>query len=161
MDETANDPQTAPSAAVSAPNTSRPNAGVTIQRPIIVAGLFLINIMLTFSVFVGVILAYIWRSEAQTEEWEKTHYTYLIQTFWIGLVLTIGGVFLWFGAFIFALPPSGAGNQTPPDPAFFIVVFGMFFVWLALAIWFCTRCILSLIKAGKREPMPKPRTWLF
>jgi uncharacterized membrane protein len=108
-----------------------------------------------------VILAYIWRSEPQTEEWEKTHYTYLIQTFWIGLVLTFGGLFVWFAAIFALLPPAGTSNQGPDDPTFFIVFFGMFFVWLAAAIWFCTRCILSLIKAGKREPMPKPRTWLF
>ncbi|WP_337661320.1 DUF4870 family protein [Erythrobacter sp. Alg231-14] len=135
------------------------NKGLTFQRPAIVAILFLVNILVGFSVFVGLVLAYIWRGEADTEEWEKTHYTYLIKTFWIGFVASVMGMFLWFSSFFTMVAMSG--DPSPPGLALFSLFFGMMFGWLVLAGWFCTRCILSLVKAGNRQPMPKPTTWWF
>ncbi len=41
--------------------------GVTLMRPTIVGALYLLNIFLGFSVFIGLILACIWRSDAATQ----------------------------------------------------------------------------------------------
>ena len=134
-----------------APNTDhRPKeSGVTLMRPTIVAALYLLNFVFGFSVIVGVILAYVWRADTDTAEWERTHYTYLIRTFWISFAAFVLFMAMW----VFALGgPSGG---------FSILFFGSMLAMLLVAAWFCIRCILSLVKTGNREPMPNPRTWLF
>jgi len=151
------DNQTTP-ATGSNPPAPAPN-GITIQRPTIVGILYLANLFTGFSVVVGVILAYIWRGESEAQEWEKTHYTYHIYTFWIGFALFVLTFVCWI-AMIFGSIAMQSGSHQPP-PLFFIVFFGGFFVWLLAAAWFVARCVLSLIKANKQEPMPKPTTWLF
>ena len=137
-----------------------PRTGVTLQRPVIVALLYLLNIFVGFSVFVGLVLAYVWRGEAETQAWEKTHYTYLIRTFWIGLAVFVGTFVLLIGSMV-GLAFDQAGQSDPPEPGFFLGFFGVIGVWLASAVWFCIRCVLSLVKAGECKPMPRPRTWLF
>ena len=137
-----------------------PRTGVTMQRPTIVAGLYLANIVLGFSVFVGLVLAYVWRNDAESQEWERTHFTYLIRTFWIGLAVFMGMFVLWI-AVMFGTVFGQAGQDQPPPPAFFFTFFGVIAAWLLGAVWFCIRCILSLVKAGDCKPMSKPRTWLF
>lgn len=82
---------------------------------------------------VGVVLAYVWQGETRPE-WEKTHFTYLIRTFWIGFVGSIIGVIL------------------------LIVAVG-FIVLLGVAVLIVIRSILSLINAQKQEPMPNPESW--
>ena len=134
-----------------APNTDhRPKeSGVTLMRPTIVAALYLLNFVFGFSVIVGVILAYVWRADADTTEWERTHHTYLIRTFWISFAAFVLFMAMW----VLALGgPSGG---------FSILFFGSMLAMLLVAAWFCIRCILSLVKTGNREPMPNPKTWLF
>jgi uncharacterized membrane protein len=137
-----------------------PRTGLTVQRPTIVGLLYLLNIFVGFSVFVGLILAYVWRREADAQEWERTHYTYLIRTFWIGLAVFLGMFAVWI-AVMFGVVFNQAGENQPPPAEFFSVFFLAILVWLLCAIWFCIRCILSLVKAGDCRPMPKPGTWLF
>lgn len=142
------------------------DTAVTMQRPVIIAILYLLNFVLGFSVLVGVILAYVWRAEARTQEWEKTHYTYLIRTFWIGFAIFVGTVFLWFATVfgtVFANMEHAAetGQQVAAPMAMFGSMFGMMALFLLSAAWFAVRCILSLVKAGDRQPMPRPKTWLF
>lgn len=137
-----------------------PRTGVTLQRPAIVGLLYLLNIFLGFSVFVGLVLAYVWRRDAETQEWERTHYTYLIRTFWIGLSVFMGMFVLWFVVMFGSIVAQSEQDQSLP-PAFPLVFFLAILVWLLCAIWFCIRCILSLVKAGDCKPMPKPGTWLF
>ncbi len=157
MDDTTNN-QPIGALAAAAPHTA--DKSVSLQRPVIVGILYLINFFLGFSVFVGVVLAYVWRAETDTPEWEKSHYTYLIHTFWISFVLGFGAFIAWF-VLIFgsAYLQTEYGSQS--NPAFFLLFFGMIIGWITLAVWFCIRCILSMSKVGSRLPMPKPRTWLF
>ncbi len=138
-----------------------PATGVTLYRPTIVGLLYLLNIFLGFSVFVGVVLAYIWRGEPETQDWEKTHYTYLIRTFWVGLVLVLGTFVLFFASVFGVALNAEAGGGEPHAAGFVAGMFGWIAVWMLAAIWFCARTILSLVKAGKRQPMPNPGTWLF
>lgn len=76
----------------------------------------------------------VWKGEAKSE-WEASHYTYLIRTFWIGFIGTVISIFLM------------------------IVLIG-FLLWAAVAVLMVVRCVLSLINAQKHEPMPNPETWL-
>lgn len=138
---------------------ARRDNGLTVQRPVVVAILYLINVFIGFSVIVGVILAYVWRSDRDTQEWEKSHYTYLIRTFWIGLAVFAVTAAFWISSFVAVLPAEGQQAESPG--AVVAVFFSIFAVWLAMAGWFCARCVLSLVRSGRREPMPRPETWLF
>ncbi|WP_235901225.1 DUF4870 family protein [Pontixanthobacter aquaemixtae] len=134
---------------------------MTLYRPTIVAILYLLNIVLGFSVFVGLVLAYVWRSERDTQEWEKTHYTYLIRTFWIGFVVCLAMFALFFGTIFGPAAFAEPGSNYPPSETFLAAMFSGVFVGIIAAIWFCARTVLSMVKAGNQEPMPRPETWLF
>lgn len=139
------------------PDAPRRSTGVTLSRPMIVGLLYLLNFAAGFTVIVGVVLAYIWQRDEASHEWERTHFTYQIRTFWVGFVLFIASMVLFFGTF-FASIPAGSG---PPNPFFFIAFFSTFFGWLLIAGWFTVRCILSLVKAADGKPMERPQAWLF
>ena len=154
--DTGNTPSNTPPQSRPAP----PPSSVTVARPMIVAILYLLNFALGFSVLVGLVLAYIWRGEEETLDWERTHYTYLIRTFWIGLVIFVVTMVLWFASF--AAMTVGPGMNSPtPGPGMFIGIFAMFGAFIIGAAWFAVRCILSLAKSGSQRPMPRPKTWLF
>lgn len=137
-----------------------PRTGVMLQRPAIVGLLYLFNMFVGFSVFVGLVLAYVWRGEAETPAWEKTHYTYLIRTFWIGLAMFVGTLVLVIGTII-GVSFSQAVQGESAEPGVALAVFGMIAVWLLGAVWFGVRCVLSLVNASSCRPMPRPGTWLF
>ena len=139
-----------------------PRPGVTMQRPTIVAGLYLANILLGFSVFVGLVLVYVWRNDPEAQDWERTHFTYLIRTFWIGAAVFLVMFAFWFVAiFGIVIDQELAGQSDPPPAGFFLGFFGVILVWLLCAVWFFIRCILSLVRAADYKPMPRPQTWLF
>lgn len=127
-------PKPAPSPPPSPPSSGPPQGGFDLNYPTIVSLLYLASFLTGITGLVGVVLAYVWRSEAR-EPWEASHYTYLINTFWIGLLGTITGI------------------------ALMIVVIG-FFVWTGALVLVVVRTVLSLLRAQRREPMPNPSTWL-
>ena len=108
--------------------------GFDLNYPTIVSLLYLSSFVLGITVIVGVVLAYVGRSEAR-EPWEASHYQYLINTFWIGLIGSVIGFVL------------------------LIVVVGVL-IWIAVMVLVVVRSVLSLIRAQKHEPMPNPGTWL-
>ena len=122
--------------------------------------LYLLNIFVGFSVFVGLVLADVWRGEAETQAWEKTHYSYLIRTFWIGAAVFVGTFVLLIGSMV-GLAWDQAVQSEPAEAGFFLGFVGVIGVWLMSAVWFCIRCVLSLVKAADGKPMPRPGTWLF
>jgi len=152
MTDTAQNPQAEP---------PPPNNGVTLQRPLIVALLYLLNIFLGFSVFVGLVLAYIWRNEPDTQEWERTHYTYLIRTFWIGLVLLVAIFAVWMMMIFGIAISAGPKGHGAPPAGFFLGMFGGMALFLLSAVWFFIRSILSMVKSGNQQPMPRPETLLL
>ncbi len=83
---------------------------------------------------VGVVLAYIGRDSAPG--WLRTHYTYQIRTFWIGLLY-----------FAIAIP----------------LCFVLIGVPLAAAatIWFIVRCAVGLSRLLRGEPIANPETWMI
>ena len=124
--------QPAPGSSGGPPATS---GGFDLNRPTIISLLYLISFATGITGIVGIIMAHVWAGEPEAE-WQKSHYQYLIRTFWFGVLGTIiGGVLM-------------------------LVVIGMFILPL-VAIWFGIRSVMSLVKAQRQEPMPDPTTlWI-
>ncbi len=122
-------PPTPPTPPSPPPATS---GGFDMNHPSIISLLYLSSFILGVTALIGVILAFVWKGEPH-EDWEATHYQYLINTFWIGLVGTIVGIVTM------------------------IVLVG-FLVLLATVALCVVRSVLSLINAQKRQPMPNPGT---
>ena len=108
------------------------SGGFDMNRPTIICLLYLSSFVLGVTALIGVILAFVWKGEPH-EDWEATHYQYLINTFWIGLVGTIVGIVTM------------------------IVLVG-FLVLLATMALCVVRSVLSLMNAQKRQAMPNPGT---
>jgi len=148
---------------------SAEETGVTLYRPIIVAILYLANLLTGFTVLIGLILAYVWRNDGATTDWEETHFTYLIRTFWIGFwVLILAGVAVVSGAIALSIGVPladgldlDAGPGDAPPGIVLAMVLGSIVLGFLMFIWYCVRSILSLANAANRRPMPNPRTWLF
>ncbi len=118
------------------PGGSQPTSASNFDfnNPTIISLLYLSSFILGITGLIGVVLAFVWRGE-EHEEWEDSHYQYLINTFWIGLV---GGIV----SFILMIVLIG-----------FLLIF-------AVAALVIVRSVLSLINAQKRQPMPNPGTLL-
>ncbi|MGI9170073.1 MAG: DUF4870 family protein [Caulobacteraceae bacterium] len=81
---------------------------------------------------VGLVLAYVERDSAP--EWLKSHYTFQIRTFWIGLLYFFVSLLLC------------------------IVLIGIPLL-LATLIWFVVRCALGLSRLLRGEAYPTPQSW--
>ncbi|MFM5954593.1 MAG: DUF4870 family protein [Novosphingobium sp.] len=116
------------------PVAAVPQGGFDFNYPTIVSLLYLSSFILGITGLVGVVLAYVWRGESQAE-WEASHYQYLINTFWIGLIGSLVS---------------------------FVLIFVLIGIPMLLAVMalMVVRSVLSLVRAQKREPMPNPGTWL-
>ncbi len=110
-------------------------SGFDFNQPTIISLLYLGSFITGVSGLVGIVLGYVWRGE-NDQDWAASHFTYLIRTFWIGLLGSVISVILM------------------------AVLIG-FLLLVAVMIWFGVRTVLSLVRAQKREPMPEPQTWLF
>jgi uncharacterized membrane protein len=113
-------------------STSAVSSGFDFNHPTIISLLYLASPVLGITGLVGLVLAYVWKGEPHAE-WETSHYQYLIRTFWIGLIGTVVSVLLM------------------------IVVIG-FLLLLAVGVLVLVRCVLALVNAQKRQPMPNPET---
>ena len=102
--------------------------------PFVIYILYLASFITGITPLIGVVLAYVNRGGAPA--WLETHYTFLIRTFWIGLLYTvIGGVTLIF-------------------------IVG-WLVLLAASVWLIVRCAKGLSWLDRNEPVPDPYTWGF
>ena len=81
---------------------------------------------------IGLVMAYVSRDSAP--EWLRTHYTYLIRTFWMGLLYFIIAGLLCALLIGFALLP---------------LVF----------VWFVIRCAVGLMRLFQGEAIARPETW--
>jgi uncharacterized membrane protein len=94
---------------------------------------------------VGVIIAYLYKNEA--EAWLKTHYHYQIRTFWLGLLYGI----VWSVLMIISYSDvSGV----------LIVVFVGFILTILFALWLILRCVKGLTQLQKGERIDDVTTWL-
>ncbi len=116
------------------PNAT-PTGGFDLNRPTIINLLYIASFITGITGIIGVVLAYVWKGEPH-EGWEETHYTYLINTFWIGLAGSVLGLLLM------------------------IVLIG-FLIWIATGVLVIVRIVLSMIAAQKREAMPNPGSFVW
>lgn len=94
--------------------------------------LYLVGFITGITVLIGLVLAYLNRGKAGG--FVESHYTWLIRTFWIGLLYSLVGAVL-------SLALIG------------------FLVLLATAVWAIVRLVKGLQALGRREAMPDPQSW--
>lgn len=124
-----------------------PYAAEDRTMPAVCYALYLLAFATGITAVVGLIIAYAQRSTAGPAM--QTHYTFLIRTFWIGLVLAVvGGI---AGGLLFAI---GALLT------FILIGFPIMAlagaIWALAAIWFGVRCIVGLIYLSRGEAYPRP-----
>ena len=109
-------------------------SGFDLNKPTIIAICYLLSWFGGITGVIGVVLAFVWKGEGGG--WEQSHYSYLINTFLIGLIGSIVSFFLMF------------------------LLIG-FLTWPLVGILVAVRSVLSLIGAQKQQPMPNPTSLLW
>jgi uncharacterized membrane protein len=111
--------------------------------PAVCYGLYLLAFCTGITAIIGLVIAYAQRSSAGPAM--QSHFTYLIRTFWGGLMfMLVGGVTMLIG-----------GVLT-------IILIGfpiMGLAWLILtagSIWYAVRCIIGLVYLSRGEAHPRP-----
>jgi uncharacterized membrane protein len=96
--------------------------------------LYLVSLVVGITSIVGVIIAYVNRSEAP--EWVQTHYRFQIRTFWIMLLFAVIGIITTF------------------------VIVGIFFL-IFTAVWYIVRCAKGMQQLSRGAPYERPETWMW
>lgn len=96
--------------------------------------LYLVGIFTGLTALVGVVIAYVNRSDAP--EWLRTHYQFQIRTFWMSCLWAVATVILSF------------------------VLIGILvgLVWL---VWLVVRCIKGWKALTTQQAVANPTTWWF
>ena len=115
--------------------------------PAVTYGLYFVGLFTALPILLGAIVAYVCRGSAGPGM--RTHYTFLIRTFWGAIGWSIlGGVLIFVG-----IPLS-------------IVVVGvpiMMLGWVILGVvylWILLRLVLGAIYLLRGEAHPRPRAWI-
>lgn len=97
---------------------------------------FLVGLFTAFLVTIaGLVMAYLKRNEYNNTIYES-HITYLIRTFWIGLL---------FGVI-----------------SFLTLIIGIGFILLLLtSVWYIVRMVKGFVNFWDKKPINNPETWLF
>ena len=130
--------------------TLPPNDAERRSRTIVLAvyGLYGAGFITGLAFLVGVIIAHIKRDEAPP--WLRTHLTFQIRTFWIGLAIFLSlGLLIGISA-VLSLVLIGIP---------FLMLF--LFLWGAVGVWFAVRCIIGLVYVSQDQAYPRPNTWLI
>ena len=99
----------------------------------------------------GVIMAYVVKGSAP--DWAKSHYTFQIWTFWLGLVLMLALI-----PFIVAWVVTGAVLSIVGVGILMLIA--TVFVAAAPFLWFAARCAVGLSWSVQTQPYPRPQTLL-
>lgn len=116
--------------------------------PAVIYGLYLLGLANGLTILIGLVIAY--ASQGGAGPRMRTHYTFLIRTFWLSIGWFLIGAFLILFGGIFS-----------------IILIGLpFFAlgWLivgAVGIWFFLRAIVGVIYLARDEPYPRPYAWLL
>ena len=94
--------------------------------------LYFASFLIGISGLIGVVIAYMNRGKAG--DFVETHYTWLIRTFWIGILYALVAAILAF------------------------VVIGVILMF-AVAVWVIVRLVKGLQALGRNEPISDPQTW--
>ena len=104
------------------------------QTALIIYILMLVPIVIPITHVVGLVMAYVSRDTAP--DWLKTHYSFQIRTFWIGMLYMLGAVISCVVLVGFLLVP-------------------------AVIVWYIVRCALGLSRLMREEAYPTPLSWTF
>jgi len=96
--------------------------------------LYIVGILIWLTGLVGVVMAYVNRSDAP--EWLQAHYRYQIRTFWIG------GLYMLIGALL-------------------SLVFIGYFILLFWVIWLVVRCVKGMKALDRGAPPENVTGWMF
>ncbi len=113
---------------------STDNATAKFDTVKLVYILYFIGFIVGITTLAGVIVAYLKRGEAAPDA--ATHLTFLIRTFWIGLLFSVIGAVTTF------------------------LIIG-FLILLATVVWMLIRLIKGFMLAGEGKPIPNPETWTW
>ncbi len=115
-------------------------AKLLTQRRIIY-GLFAVGSLFFPAMIAGLIVAYIARGEIHAREkarhgeaWLESHYTFLIRTFWIGLLYSL----IAFVLVIIMIGPL---------------------LMIGISVWFIIRVVRGWLWMEKGEAVPQPESW--
>jgi len=96
--------------------------------------LYFIGFFVGVTALVGLIIAYLKKSEAAG--WVQSHFVYQIRTFWIGLLcLVIGGL-----------------------TSFVLIGYLLLVWWFVLTL---VRCVKGVLRLSDNRPIGDPLTWLW
>jgi uncharacterized membrane protein len=116
--------------------------------PAVIYALYLVGVANGLTVILGLILAYVSRDRAGPKT--RTHYDFLIRTFW----MTLGWAILGTALIVVGIPLS-----------FVLIGLPLLFLgWAILAllcVWFIVRSVMGVIYLARDEAHPRPDTWLI
>jgi len=126
-------------------------ADLMSNRPFIVGALFLGTYFAPFLILIGFPLAFVFKARPE-EDWEESHFDYLIRTIWIALLIAAMAVLLVLGSY-FAL---GDIDEIP------LVYGAIAVVGAGLAFALCgVRVLISMMKSASHVPIANPKSWLI
>lgn len=111
--------------------------------PVIVYALYLLGLVNGLTILIGLVIAYANRDNAGPRM--ASHYTFLIYTFWVGLIASIA-----------------VGAAAIVGAILSVVLIGIPILLLAGAaacaiyIWFIVRCVVGLIHLSRGDAYPRP-----
>jgi len=103
--------------------------------PLVTYGLMIAAYAVGVTAIIGVILAYVTRAEASAAA--KTHYDFIIRTFWISLIVNVTAFVLMFT--IILAPLS-------------------FLTFFLVMIWYLVRMIMGLVKLANGDAIANPQS---
>ncbi|MDP3174544.1 MAG: hypothetical protein Q8M88_08940 [Phenylobacterium sp.] len=110
--------------------------------------LYFIGLANGVTILLGLILAYVNRDKADAAT--RSHYDFLIGTFWLGIAWAVIGSIL----VIVGLPLSLVLIGLP------VVALGWIILSL-LGVWFIARLVIGSIYLARSEAYPRPKAWLI
>lgn len=93
-----------------------------------------------FTAVAGVILAYVSRAPASAQP--RSHYTFLIHTFWVSLAWS----FAWGCVFAIAAPLG------------LLLLLAKLMLILGV-LWYGARCVVGVMFLARGQPYPRPQSW--
>lgn len=112
--------------------------------PIICYALYLLGFATGgLTTLIGVVLAHVQQSTAG--EIMRSHYTFLIRTFWGFLLLCVAGGFVFGIGLILAIVLIG-----------FPIMAVAWLIWTGATVWFVVRCIVGLVHLSRGDAYPRP-----
>lgn len=117
--------------------------------PAVAYALFLLGFATAgLTTIVGLILAY--SSQGPAGPQMRSHYTFLIRTFWTGFAWS----FLWGCLFAISIPLSFILIGIP------LLILSKMMLGLGV-VWYGVRCIVGVILLAQGEAYPRPYSWLI